>query len=169
MTDWSLRLARPEDAAAMPAIERAAAALFAGHPELGKLDPEHTWTAPELERLIRMGHCLVSHAGERMAGFLAAEPFRRELHLWEVSVHPDFQQNGIGTGLVRACLIDARNAGFAAVTLTTFRDLPWNGPFYARLGFAEVADHDRLHGLLAKEAAAGLAPERRCAMVCALR
>ena len=26
------------------------------------------------------------------------------------------------------------------MSLCTFRDLPWNGPFYARLGFVEVRD-----------------------------
>jgi hypothetical protein len=24
------------------------------------------------------------------------------------------------------------------VTLTTFRDIPWNAPYYARLGFSEL-------------------------------
>jgi hypothetical protein len=29
-------------------------------------------------------------------------------------------------------------AGYPAVTLRTFRDVPWNGPFYLRRGFAVV-------------------------------
>lgn len=165
MSDWSLRLARAEDAAEMPAIERAAAGLFAGHSELGKIDPDSTWSERDLARLIRKGHCLVAHVGASMAGFLAAEPLGGELHLWEVSVAPAFQQRGIGAGLVRACLIDAHNAGFNAVTLTSFRHLPWNGPFYAGLGFVEIAEHPRLRGLLESEAAAGLAREQRAAMI----
>jgi hypothetical protein len=42
------------------------------------------------------------------------------------------------------------------VTLTTFRDVPWNGPFYAKLGFRELRhlspglaamrEHERLIG-----------------------
>lgn len=168
MSGGTPRVARIEDAPEMPAIEREAAALFAGHPELGTLDPDDTWSADELIRLIRRGHCLVSHVGHRTAGFLIAKPSGRELHLWEVSVAPAFQRRGIGAGLVRACLIDARNAGFAAVTLTTFRALPWNGPFYTRLGFREVEQHRRLDERLAQEAAHGLARELRCAMVCAL-
>ena len=49
--------------------------------------------------------------------------------------------------------------GFAALTLTTFRDVPWNAPFYARLCFsenAEPAEHARLHAELEKEVAEGL-------------
>lgn len=168
MTGWTLRLARAEDAAAMPAIERAAGALFSGRPELDGFDLNTTRSAPELAMLIGKGHSLVAHVEEVMAGFLAAEPHGRELHIWEVLVAPAFQQRGIGAGLVRACLIDARNSGFAAVTLTTFREVPRTGPFSTRLGFVEAAEHPRLTRLIAEEAAAGLPPQHRCAMICFL-
>ncbi|CPQ92972.1 acetyltransferase [Bordetella pertussis] len=58
-------------------------------------------------------------------------------------------------------------AGLPAITLTTFRDLPWNQPFYARLGFATLqADglNVRLQAILAREASLGLPAARRCAM-----
>jgi GNAT superfamily N-acetyltransferase len=164
-------LARPADAAGMPAIERAAAELFSHGLGVEGFDPDDTWEVPDLERLIRKGHCLVAHVGETMAGFLVAQPFSRELHIWEMDVHPAFQRRGIGAGLVRAAQIDARNTGFKALTLTTFRDLAWNAPFYARLGFEEVTAldaHPRLAGELANEADDGLPPERRCAMICFL-
>ncbi len=59
---------------------------------------------------------------------------------------PAFQQRGIGGGLMRACMIDARNSGFCALTLTTFRDVAWNAPFYSRLGFFEVATNGNTLG-----------------------
>ena len=111
---------------------------------------------------------MVSFVDERLVGFLVNEPFSRELHIWEMDVDPDYQGRGIGAGLIRACQIDARNSGYSAITLTTFRDLPWNGPFYARLGFEEVTAldaHPRLAGELALEADHGLPVERRCAMI----
>ena len=168
MSGWSLRLARPADAEAMPTIERAAAVAFAGEPAI---DPARNRAAADYARLIRKGHSLVAHVGEAMAGFLVAEPFRRELHIWEMDVAPAFQRRGIGAGLVRAAQIDARNTGFKALTLTTFRDLAWNGPFYARLGFEEVTAldaHLRLAGELANEVDDGLPADRRCAMICFL-
>ena len=167
--NWSLRLARMDDADAMPAIERAAAELFLDDPDLKDFDPGDTWTPTELRAMIRKGHCLVSHVDGEMAGFLVSQPFQqRELHIWEMDVLPQFQQRGIGAGLIRAAQIDARNCGFRALTLTTFRDLPWNAPFYARLGFEEVTAldaHPRLAGELAVEADDGLPIERRCAMI----
>lgn len=169
MSDWSLRLAKVDDADAMPEIEAAASDLFKQDPELAELDIfDDGWEPDELRKLIRRGHCLVSHVGDAIAGFLISQPFRRELHIWEMDVHPRFQRRGIGAGLIRACQIDARNAGFRAVTLTTFRDLAWNGPFYQQLGFEEVTAldaHPRLAGELANEVDDGLPAERRCAMI----
>ncbi len=168
MSDWSLRLARPKDADAMPAIERAAGEVFGAIEGIEHIANGDTLPVEKLQRYIRKGHCLVAHVGDTLAGFLVNEPFRRELHIWEMSVHPRFQKRGIGAGLVRACLIDARNSGFAAATLTTFHDVPWNAPFYGKLGFEEVSAldaHPRLAGELALEADNGLPAERRCAMI----
>jgi ribosomal protein S18 acetylase RimI-like enzyme len=141
-----------------------------GRDDIGDLGNagQHTVPVERLQRYIRKGHCLVTHVGDVMAGFLVSEPFRRELHIWEMSVDPRFQRRGIGAGMTRAAQIDARNSGYKAVTLTTFRDVPWNGPFYARLGFEEVIAldaHPRLAAELANEADDGLPAERRCAMI----
>jgi GNAT superfamily N-acetyltransferase len=166
--NWTLRLAHPQDAEAMPGIERAAAVAFAAAPGF---DFTRTRSEADYARLIRKGHCLTALVGEAVAGFLVAEPFRRELHIWEMDVAPAFQRRGIGAGLVRAAQIDARNTGFKALTLTTFRDVAWNAPFYARLGFEEVTAidaHLRLAGELANDADDGLPADRRCAMICFL-
>lgn len=170
-TEWHLRLARPGDAEQMPAIEARAGRLFDTIEGLAGPAGQHTVPVERLQRYIRKGHCLVAHVGERMAGWLVNEPFGRELHIWEFNVDRDFQQRGIGAGLLRACLIDAANSGFKAVTLTTFRDVPWNAPFYHRLGFDEVTAldaHPRLAGELAVEVDHGLPADRRCAMICFL-
>lgn len=166
--NWSLRLARPEDADAMPAIEMAAGTLFESIEGLSGIAGKHAIPADRHRRLIRKGHCLTAFVDDRAVGFIATEPFQSELHVWEISVHPDAQQRGIGAGLMRACMVDARNSGFKAVTLTTYRDVPWNAPFYARLGFEEVTAldaHPRLAGELANEVDDGLPAERRCAMI----
>lgn len=165
---WSLRLARSADTEAMSAIERAAASVCATETGINFIPIR---TQQDFARLIRKGHCLTALVNEAVAGFFVAEPFRRELHIWEMNVGPAFQRRGIGAGLVRAAQIDAHNTGFKALTLTTFRDLAWNAPFYARLGFEEVTAldaHPRLAGELALEADYGLPADRRCAMICFL-
>ncbi|ANF59290.1 hypothetical protein [Halotalea alkalilenta] len=55
--------------------------------------------------------------------------------------------------------------GIHALTLTTFRDVPFNAPFYRRLGFDIVTDErsgERLAQLLESERQRGF--ERRCAI-----
>lgn len=132
------------------------------------MDPTDICEVDQLVGFIEKGHCLVAQSNGSVIGFLASQPFSRELHIWELDVAPDHQRCGIGAALLRASMIDARNSGFAALTLTTFRDVPWNAPFYAKLGFAEVLDieaHTRLTEVLASEARNGLPAERRCAMI----
>ena len=151
--DWSLRLARETDAEAMAALAA----------------PFNARAADDYARLIRKGHCLVVHVDETLAGVLAAEPFRRELHIWALAVSPAYRRRGIGAGLVRAAQIDGRNTGVKALTLTTDRE---DGvPFFTRLGFEEVTAldaHIRLAGELAVEVDNGLPADRRCAMICFL-
>ena len=168
MSGFSIRLARAEDADALPGIELAAGKLFETVEGLAGVARMQAIPAGEQRRLIRKGHSLVAEADGRIVGFLSTEPFRRELHIREFSVHPDHQGQGIGAVLLRAVAIDARNSGFATITLTTFADVPWNGPFYARHGFETVTDldaHPRLEGDIEQEARYGLPRERRVAMI----
>lgn len=62
----------------------------------------------------------------------------------------------------------ARAGGYDRITLTTFRDVPFNGPFYASLGWRALADDDLTPGLVAvrrEERRAGLDRWPRQAMV----
>ena len=168
MSDWTLRLARPEDAVAFPDIERSAARAFAAIEGLESL--VDAWPMPEQRHrlLIAKGHCLTALVEDAIAGFLAAERFGRALHIWEMSVAERFQRRGIGAGLVRAATVDAANVGCQSVTLTTFADIAWNAPFYARLGFERIADLSvwpRLAGLVEEEGAHIGAVHERVAMV----
>lgn len=61
-------------------------------------------------------------------------------HLQELDVLTRWHRRGIGRQLIDAIVADARAAGHPALTLTTFTDVPWNAPYYARLGFEPVAD-----------------------------
>ena len=168
MTGWSIRLARPDDAEHLPSIELAAGKLFLEVEGLSGVAGMNAIPAEAQRAMISKGHCLVAESEGRIVGFLSTEPHRRELHIREFSVHPDMQGRGIGAVLLRAIGVDALNSGFAALTLTTFGDVPWNAPFYARLGFEKIEDlaiHPRLEAEIEQEVAHGLPRERRCAMI----
>jgi GNAT superfamily N-acetyltransferase len=88
-------------------------------------------------------------------------------HLDQLSVTPEQGGRGIGTALIDAVVEWARTRGDAEVTLTTFRDVPFNAPLYARRGFAvlEVDEWtDELQALVAREAAHGLDVTARVVM-----
>ena len=168
MSGFSIRLARAEDAAFLPAIEIAAGKLFLEIEGLAGIAGMHAIPEERQRALIRKGHSLVAEADGELVGFISTEPFRRELHIREFSVHPRMQRQGVGSVLLRAVGVDARNSGFDALTLTTFTDVPWNAPFYARHGFETVADleaHQRLKAEIEEEVAHGLPRDRRCAMI----
>lgn len=76
-------------------------------------------------------------------GFALVSNLGEGLYLDQISVHPSHGQQGIGTRLVEHVLRTAQTRGHPYVTLSTFRDLPWNAPFYAALGF-EVLPREAL-------------------------
>jgi GNAT superfamily N-acetyltransferase len=78
---------------------------------------------------------LVLVAGDPPVGFVCVELVDGIPHIWQLSVHPEHGRKGLGRTLVGAACEWARREGFDAITLTTFRDVPWNGPFYESLGF----------------------------------
>ena len=99
-----------------------------------------------------------------LAGFLAAQLVGDALHIAELAVSLDHQQQGLGRALMAAADARAGDLGLAALTLTTFTDVPWNAPFYEKLGFEKLtADSldDRLADILARRNRAGLAETLR--------
>jgi GNAT superfamily N-acetyltransferase len=86
-------------------------------------------------------------AGRPAVGFARIEQVDSIAHLELLAVIPRAMRKGVGTALVQACCEWARAHGYPAITLTTFADVAWNAPFYARLGFLQVAEVDVTPGL----------------------
>jgi GNAT superfamily N-acetyltransferase len=171
VSGYEIRLARPSDLASLPDIERAAASLFEAYGLAGIF--AEVVTAPgDLERARAAGRLWVAAGpGDRPVGFALASYVGENAHLDELDVHPDHAQRGLGRALVETVLDWARAAGLPAVTLTTLRRVPWNAPFYERLGFRVLSERERgpiLDELLRDEIERGLPAEDRVAMRCDL-
>ena len=158
--------ARPEDLGRLAAIELAAAGLLAGHAPASVLN--HTTSLDDFETAQREGHLWVVLAGDGPVGFAHVEVIESDAaHLEEIDVHPEHGRRGLGTRLVLHVCRWAASAGYSAVTLTTFRDVAWNMPFYARLGFGVVpVEHlsPALCAVVEDETRRGLDPSRRVVM-----
>lgn len=134
----TIRLARPSDLRHLAAIEDAGAPLFVEH--FGDaVVPALVSPAPSGSERDLVGTLLVAQRDGELVGFAHVVMYDEHAHLEQVSVLPAHGRRGVGTALVRAAMEEARWVGHDVLSLTTYRDVPWNGPFYARLGFAEVA------------------------------
>ena len=165
---FDVRRAIFADAVALPAIERSAAQLFRLDQPLAWLAEAQVPDAAQHRLAIEQAYVwLAENSDGQLTGFVRAVDIDQHMHIEELSVSQAFQGQGIGRALVAAVIEQARAMQLNSVTLTTFRDLPWNAPFYQRMGFVELthAHTDRhLRDALQAEVRYGFPAERRCAM-----
>jgi GNAT superfamily N-acetyltransferase len=164
----TVRLARTEDAALLPDVELSAGRLFRAAPGLEWISRHGEPTAETYRPFIAAGTTWVAEAADgRLVGYVACEVVGEAMHVWQLSVAAEAQGEGLGRQLMGVAQDQALALGLSAVTLTTFRDVPWNAPFYARLGYraldADALDA-RLAGVLRAEIENDLPAEQRCAM-----
>ena len=165
----AIRPAAPEDLPILQDIERAAGAAFVsvGMPEIAEDAP---FTVEVLEAYRAAGRAWVAsdHATpDRPVAYVLVDLLDDGAHVEQVSVHPEAGRRGIGAALIDHVADWARRQPLARLTLTTFREVPWNAPYYRRLGFAEVAPEHwsaALRSLVAHEAELGLDPAKRVVM-----
>jgi GNAT superfamily N-acetyltransferase len=164
---YAIEPAREDDLAKLRGIELAANVLFEGRAVAGVVAGDATGL-DELAHARAAGLLWVARAADgEPVGFALCELVDGAVHLEEIDVDPAYGRRGIGRALLDAVIGWAERAGHPAVTLTTFRDIPWNAPFYARAGFREVAAGELGPGLAAlvrDEAARGLDPSQRVVM-----
>ncbi|MGN2406680.1 GNAT family N-acetyltransferase [Pseudomonas syringae] len=163
-----IRLAVPEDVQLLPAIEASAAQAFRMFDDLSWLAESPPMSIERHSQLIAQSTCWVGlDAENRPKGFLSAERHGSDLHIYELSVIHSMQGQGTGRHLIEAAKDYARSNRLRLVTLTTFKHVPWNAPFYSRMGFQTKATIDldqRLAAILSEECKHGFASESRCAM-----
>lgn len=154
-----------DDATALPAIERAAGQRFRDVPELAWLADGDLISVEDHLSYAARGLSWLALADGCPVGFILAEAHPSSLFIVELSADLDWQGQGIGRRLINRVAERARAMGLASLTLTTFRDVPWNAPFYARLGFEMMTTlTPELRQKREEEAAHGLAYGSRCAM-----
>ncbi|MFG2990225.1 GNAT family N-acetyltransferase [Streptomyces sp. NPDC048257] len=163
----AIRTARLDELPLLQDIERAAGRCFRdiGMPEIADDEP---LTLDELAPYQRAGLAWVSVDGTDTPGaYLIAEHVEGNLHVEQVSVHPDRARRGLGRDLLEHLAEFARREGAPALTLTTFTEVPWNAPYYARCGFRLLDDSGLTPGLQEirdREAAYGLDRRPRACM-----
>jgi GNAT superfamily N-acetyltransferase len=154
---FAIRSVRPQEFATLVEIELAAGRAFAevGLPEIAADDPG---SPAELAAFLQTGSgWAATDDDDRPVAYLLSIAVDDCAHIEQVSVEPDHARRGIGAALIDHLAAIAKGEGRAGLSLTTFRDVPWNAPYYARLGFDIVAPEaygPQLAALVAHEAQA---------------
>ena len=166
MSDPVIRKARRNDLPALGDIERDADKLFlqTDMPEIGAAEPTDS---AALAALLVEGAFWVADLDGAPVGFLAAGTRQGQFVILQISVARGGQGRGVGAHLMETAMAHGRATGAPDVILTTFRDIPWNAPWYARFGFVEIPQGERspvVREMQAHEAAHGLDMSRRCAL-----
>lgn len=167
MTAFTIRPARREELGLLGAIEHDAAQLYrdVGYDFCteGPVRDEE-----ELAKAFDEGAVFVACGADgTVAGFALVWPADGRAHLLELAVGRAHQGHGLGRRLIAAAETWARDAHLTEITLTTYRDVGWNGPFYERIGyviFQPEAERTDLAAIIAEEAESGYAVRPRVAM-----
>ena len=164
----NVRIAQDGDAQFLPEIEQSAGEAYRAISELAWIADDKNQTVDQHRELIAKGTCWIAVEDDRRpVAFLSAEIQDDTLHIWELDVRLDRQRLGIGRKLLEHAIVDARGRGLAALSLTTFRHVIWNAPFYQKLGFEILEDSQvgkRLRQVLRREIQQGMSARQRCAM-----
>lgn len=163
-----VRRARVDELEALCALEMEADGVFA----LVGLESVLSSARPQVDSFrdaAENGRLLVAtDSGDHVAGFVRIGLLDGQAHVEQLSVRPSLAGHRIGAQLLTVAAEWALVRGGDRLTLTTFRDVPWNGPYYQRLGWVVVpADQvgPDLAAVRARERRLGLDAAPRQAMV----
>lgn len=182
MTGYTVRLAYEKDIEYLAEVERLAAQRFLPYLEQLQI-PAELLEGLITRRFLRRAQVenrlwvAVPTAGTQSTriqdtevhpvGFIAAKFLPHSCFVVELSVHPDFGQRGIGSALVNTCCQGAKSRGAKQMTLTTFRYVPWNIPFYQKVGFEILPSEnwsEEMRAIVEHETRYGFAPQHRVVM-----
>jgi GNAT superfamily N-acetyltransferase len=168
--DFSIRTARPIELPYAIEIDDAAFRLFADVGLFVVVPDDHPFVVAERERwrqAIERGALYFAEVDDEPVGFAALGTMDGHAELEQLAVLPEHGRRGIGRALIEHVCNVCHSQGESEVWLTTYAHVPWNGPFYERVGFEVVPEAEcgaEHRATLAAQRELLLAPEQRVAM-----
>jgi GNAT superfamily N-acetyltransferase len=167
MADYTIRLARAEDLILLASIEQSAAILFQNTPYSFLVSAE-SLPLEFVKQRFQVGQVWVAvDRADTAIGYAVTNEVDDTLYLQQIDVEPAYGRKGIGSALIHTVCVWAKSRGYSVVSLSTFRDIPWNAPFYAKLGFHSLDESELTSGfqqIRLKESEAGLPISERVIM-----
>ena len=128
-------------------IERRAGIVFAEHdmPDIAADEPP---SVDVLKQYCTREHLWVAADNHNQpVAYLVASVVDDCAHIDQVSVDTGQAGKRIGSALIDTLEIWAQAHNLVAITLTTFADIPWNAPYYRKLGFQDIDESQMTNGL----------------------
>jgi GNAT superfamily N-acetyltransferase len=155
----NIREARVDDIPSLIEIERAASEMFRSL-SMDFVADDDPGSLAELAPYVDGGRAFVStDEADAPVAYIILDAVDGAAHIEQVSVHPNNARRGIGRTLIDRAVAWAREQKLRSLTLTAYLDVPWNAPYYRRLGFRHLSPHEETPGLRQikdRERAAGL-------------
>lgn len=134
----TFRFAAPHDASVIRAIEFEAGERFmsvdmAGIADAPPMDLELVQSKIAAREII-----VAVDADETCVGFVMFEPQPMRIYVQELDVLTSRSGRRIGAALLEQVAQLARARQLPQLILSTFREVPWNAPYYRRLGFSDI-------------------------------
>ena len=171
-SSYKIRSARVEELPLLSQVEQSAARLFLDTPYAFLVNDEPL-SLDFVQQQFHAGQVWVAvDCHEIVVGYAIAREVDDTLYLQQIDVEPEHGRRGIGSALVNTVCDWAKQQGYSIVSLSTFRDLPWNAPFYSKLRFNPVDEAELTTGfqqIRLKEFEAGLPVRDRVIMYCVLQ
>jgi ribosomal protein S18 acetylase RimI-like enzyme len=132
---YTIRSVRLEELSLLAQIEQSAARLFLDTPYSFLVDADPL-PLDFVQQQFQAGQIWVAvNRHEAVVGYAIAREVDGTLYLQQIDVAPEHGRRGIGSALINTVCAWAKKRGYRIVSLSTFRDIPWNAPFYSKLGF----------------------------------
>jgi GNAT superfamily N-acetyltransferase len=134
-----IRLAEEDDLPELAGIQLDADSRYAetDHPEDASTD---AIPLDHARRAVADGRLIVAEVEGHVAGWAFLAGSEGELLIGHICVSTRHARRGIGKALMEFIEDFAIARGLPSIVLNTYADVPWNAPWYERLGFAVVPE-----------------------------
>lgn len=135
-----LRRARLDEVEQVRDVERRSSSRFLATERAALADDEPTAASTLRLRVAEGGLWVAEGEGGSPIAFVMFREVEGCAYVEQIDVLPEHAGRRVGAALLDQVAAEAEARGWSALLLSTFKDVPWNAPYYRRLGFVDLDD-----------------------------
>jgi GNAT superfamily N-acetyltransferase len=145
----SIRSARFDDVLALHQVEKAAWKMLRDFGIAPVPDKEPSTSGLDVPGVFEEGTWtwVVTDDADWAVGFVIVRPIDGDAYVEQLCVDPTHAHRRFGSALLDTATDWAELKGLSSLILSTFAKVPWNAPYYERLGFVVLSEADVTEGI----------------------